>query len=702
MKIKKIKVQNFRLLRDFSIDLDDDLSLIIGKNNCGKTSLLSVMDKFINYSAGNFAFDDFSIDFQTELRKAIKEDIVEESYRPIGITLKIFIEYDSGDNLANISKLMMDLNPENKTIVLLFEYVLIIDKIKKLKEDYGIFKKTKEGTKVPLELNNFLKEKHADYFQRYRKTIEYKDQRENDKNYIDLEKEKISIENLINYKFIKADRDVSNKEPDKSLSSLSSRIYKKIEADINQLAEIDKFKDALCETDVTLGSIYEVIFKKVIEKVKKFGGIKPDDTIIKITSTLQHRNLLEGNTTVMYAHDNHDLPESYNGLGYMNLICIIFEIEIKLNEFERAKTEKPADINLLFIEEPEAHTHPQMQYIFINNIKKLLKDGVNRADGEKRALQYIISTHSSHIVAESDFDNIKYLKIENDSVVAKNLKDLENEYKKNGEEQNYKFLKQYLTLHRAELFFADKAIFIEGDTERILLPAMMKKIDQEYPENPLLSQNISIIEVGNYSHIFEKFIDFIGVKSLIITDIDSATEEKTKGEDRKRRTANADATITTNASLNYFYSSNKLGDFKNKKIAEMLLKKSETDENGSKIKKWTKDKDGCLVCVYQTNEKNSEEVAYHARSFEDSFFHLNRKFVIDNKERFKSLKNIEDFEDSTIDAYDLAKNCIDKKPPFAIEILLNSKTDDSNGKQFTNWMIPDYIKKGLIWLKDQN
>lgn len=687
------------MLKDFSIDLEDDLSLIIGKNNCGKTSLLSVMDKFINSNTGNFDFDDFSIDFQTELKKIIEEDISEESYKPIGITLKIFIEYNSSDNLANISKLMMDLDPDNKTIVLLFEYVLILDKIKKLKEDYKIFKKTKEGTKVPQELNNFLKEKHADYFHRYRKTIGFKDQRENDQNYIDLEKENISIEEVINYKFIKADRDVSNKEPDKTLSSLSSRIYKKIETDVNKLPEIDKFKDALCETDSKLGVIYEGIFKKVIEKVKKFGGIKQDDTVIKITSTLQHRNLLEGNTTVVYEHGNHDLPESYNGLGYMNLICIIFEIEIKLHEFERAKTGKPADINLLFIEEPEAHTHPQLQYIFINNIKNLLKDGVNRGDGEKRDLQYIISTHSAHIVAESDFDDIKYLEAENNSVIAKNLKDLENEYHKNGEEQNYKFLKQYLTLHRAELFFADKAIFIEGDTERILLPAMMKKIDQEYTENPLLSQNISIIEVGNYSHIFEKFIDFIGIKSLIITDIDAATKEKKKGEEQKRRVVDDDATITTNASLEYFYGSNKLDDFKNKKIEGMLLKKIETDENGSKIKKWIKDKDGFLVCIYQTNEKSSDDVAYHARSFEDSFFHLNRKFIIDNKEKFNSLKNIEDFEDKKIDAYALAKNCIDKKPPFAIEILLNSKTDDSSGKQFSNWVIPDYIKQGLIWLK---
>src|SRR5690606_24780316 len=114
------------------------------------------------------------------------------------------------------------------------------------------------------------------------------------------------------------------------------------------------------------------------------------------------------NTTVVYKHDtdNH-LPEHYNGLGYMNLISMIFEIEILVHEFKREKDKKPADINLLIIEEPEAHTHPQMQYVFIKNIKKLLGEGIKRNDGEKRDLQYIISTHSACLVADSDFDDIK-------------------------------------------------------------------------------------------------------------------------------------------------------------------------------------------------------------------------------------------------------------------------------------------------------
>lgn len=44
MFLNKITVQNFRLLKDFSVDLEQELSLIIGKNNSGKTSLLYLLD----------------------------------------------------------------------------------------------------------------------------------------------------------------------------------------------------------------------------------------------------------------------------------------------------------------------------------------------------------------------------------------------------------------------------------------------------------------------------------------------------------------------------------------------------------------------------------------------------------------------------------------------------------------------------------
>ncbi|AKG04100.1 hypothetical protein AAV35_004405 [Salimicrobium jeotgali] len=64
MILEKIKIENFRMLKDFELDFKEDLSLIVGKNNSGKTSLLTIMDKFLNSKHFQFRWDDFHSDYQ--------------------------------------------------------------------------------------------------------------------------------------------------------------------------------------------------------------------------------------------------------------------------------------------------------------------------------------------------------------------------------------------------------------------------------------------------------------------------------------------------------------------------------------------------------------------------------------------------------------------------------------------------------------
>lgn len=71
MKVKTIKIDGFRLLNKFSIDLEDNLSLIIGKNNTGKTSFLTVLDKFLNGNKNSWNIDDFNIQIQKKIENAI-------------------------------------------------------------------------------------------------------------------------------------------------------------------------------------------------------------------------------------------------------------------------------------------------------------------------------------------------------------------------------------------------------------------------------------------------------------------------------------------------------------------------------------------------------------------------------------------------------------------------------------------------------
>lgn len=719
MKIKEIIVENFRLLKEFRLELEDDLSLLIGKNNVGKTSLLVVLDKFLNYGdTKKFQYNDFNLDFRTELKELIENEKLErKDYKELGIRLRLLIEYNDKDDLEYISPILMDLDVANNFLGLGFDYTLSYDMYLNLREAYQTFKnheeekeaksREKEGQYVAKTLDDFLDSKQSLYFFLIRKSIHINKDTESfeEENYINLKDvTNFNLKDVVNFQYINAKRNVDNKEVDKTLSTQTSELYKVQETDDKQQEAIEQFQDRLKDTDVVLSSVYDKMFADIINKVKKFGGMARNETIIKVVSSLQHRELLKGNTTVVYQQADKELPENYNGLGYMNLISMIFDIDLIIKKMQRNKERKPADINLLFIEEPEAHTHPQMQYVFIKNIKDLLEKGISHKDGISRKLQYIVSSHSAHIVADCDFDDIKYIVhsqkngiFDKNSVIAKNMKDLQKEYECDADKHYFAFLKQYLTLNRSELFFADKAIFIEGDTERILFPAMMKKIDEESGlvenEKYLLSQNISIIEVGAYSHIFEKFIRFIGLrKGLIITDLDCC-EPVVKNDKNGRKTtkyqkaqydATNDTLVTSNASIKYFLNTSSIKDI----LSDVPVKLSWDDA----ARCWKREDHGNIMLAFQYGK----EGAYQPRSFEDAFFSENKEFITSNT--FSSLdpECVEKFQEDN-NPYELAQKGVNGKSSLAIEILLNGNTETN--PNFGHWNIPTYIKEGLLWLR---
>ncbi|TAY16000.1 ATP-dependent endonuclease [Rhizobium leguminosarum] len=760
MQVKKIKVENFRLLKNVSVDLERELSLIIGKNNCGKTSFLVLLDKFLSGPRPEFSYEDFSVSFLEEIKALLDgSSQLALDAPPLGISLKVFIEYSESDSLANIGNTILDdLDVDNNVVVLSYIYHLPFDRLEKFKVDHTQYKiKREEKAKQdkakkadtearaarPKDIMTYFKENYKEYFVISHRSLPYDMATgcEMDHQYKDLDAKGIRTDKILSFKSISAKRGVSNKASDKSLSELSLKIYQKLEKASDEEDIIEDFKDTLTFTDGTLNGIYDKLFTGIMADIKKFGGAKPEDTIINIISTLQRSDLLQKNTTVVYklGDDKHVLPEHHNGLGYMNLIGMIFELKIILREFERDADERPADINLLFIEEPEVHTHPQMQCIFIRNIKSFLKAGIVRKDGIRANLQTVITTHSSHIVSESDFNDIKYFQRQPAGVVSKNLKDLEKAYHDQNEDAYFKFLKQYLTLHRSVLFFADKAIFVEGDTERILLPAMMRQIDEldsltEFadgadPSIPLLSQNISVMEVGAYAHIFEKFIDFVGVKSLVVTDLDPVkfipkTDNDVKpaltvkGEQKFeiQKCPVAEGKETANSSLSFFFEAKKdLAHFTGLAADQKMLSRNPVTG------KWVANAEGYLRCAFQLPEAGAGGVPYTGSSFEDAFFNVNdtfiRSYAVDENGEFLKEKKFVSLSAKYLkqyiadsDPYKLAQKGITRKPSFAIEVLLLSISEErtatnANGEnkvfpaEFANWIIPEYIAEGLRWLK---
>ena len=489
------------------------------------------------------------------------------------------------------------------------------------------------------------------------------------------------VHKIIKVRGISASREVSNKENNHSLSKTSNRFYK-----LNNGEEINSkannlLQSAILKADETLTRAYsgddsvEGIFTSVFERVKRFGG-NDSESELAIHSSLSEKDILSNNTTLYYKHDDSLLPETYNGLGYLNLYGIIFEIETLMADIKN----EPADINLIYIEEPESHTHPQLQYIFIKNIKDLLKEHNDelKESGDFSCIQTLITTHSSHIVSDCNFDDLIYFKRDNGTAVSKAFNSLKEEY---GDEQlGYKFVKQYLTLNSSELFFADKVICVEGDTERILIPTMMQKVDTTNPINqasntmPLLSQNISIIETGAHSQVFRKLFDFLGIKVLIITDIDPANKNE---KNRLTSCSAVDATSTTNTSIKSFF--NISGD----EVFSIVAQKSAAEKITS---------DDRIRIAYQIPE---DENGYQPASFEDAFISLNKQFIINQKAGLIHFEALKDFDDSEIeDFYKFARDKVNKKSAFASSLLY------FEGEENT-WKVPNYISEGLLWLREQ-
>lgn len=659
MKIANVKVINYRLLKDFSIDLESDLSLVVGKNNTGKTSFLQILQKFLCANSNTFSFEDLHVELQKNISERIEssDETTEDDYEELKIKLIITIERDSVENVENLADagLITDLDADNRLIVLAFQYGLTYENFVKIKNDF-------QNNHIKCA-SDFLKKYHKNYFKIEKQGGSMGDE----DNFIEIEDSK--LKKIINVQSILATRDVLNEDGENSKSSnaLSKLSYKYYEPSKNSNSpHVIDLQKKLIETDNNLTLSYEGIFRKVTEDVKKFSY---NGSKIFVKSNFQEISLLKENTSVVYDEKGCHLPEDHNGLGYMNLFAMIFKLHIIFDEFKRVHSDsRTADINLLFIEEPEAHTHPQMQYVFIKNIKNFLSE--NR---ESLNLQTVITTHSAHIASQSDFSDIKYFLCRNNQIIVKNLSALEGEYGSDDEgKTNFKFLKQYLTLHRAELFFSDKIIFIEGDTERILLPAMMKKLDEENKATmgytPLLSQKISIIEVGAHSKSFDKFLEFLEIKTLIITDLDSV---KDNGAGRKESCKVSEGTDTSNSSIRYYLQGKNWDDLK-----------SITDDQRVVIRENTE-----IFIAYQ-----SEEESYQARSFEDAFLSLNLAFIKTKKDDFSSLKKRDTIDSTPPDYFEIAENCIRKKTEFATDILFYSD------EGFANWKTPAYINNGLLWL----
>ena len=533
MKIKTIEIKNFRLLYDVSLHLEAGTTVVVGRNNCGKTSLSDVIRKFLS-ERSTFEIEDFSsacYDKFCAAHRAHLKDASAEEVRALvpSIDLRLHVSFDPKvPEFGPLREFVIDTDVNCTEAVIVCSRSLADGQLAKLFE--GHEKVELQGADEThsdddrLALFRSLADRVPTLFAT-RMWAEDPQDPMNTRNVTPK-----AVTNLLSLGFVNAQRalDGTGGRDTDVLAKVLEGLFQSASvstADGSQKNIADGLQKAVEEIQAGIDTDFKNELTKLMPAIEYFGYPGLDNIPLESETKLEVGKLLSNFTKIKYAgYSGVRLPEAYNGLGYRNLLYILLKIAGFFREY-RAHANAPG-LQLIVIEEPEAHLHPQMQEVFIRQLPKIVKKLCD-LEGKDVSwpVQFVVSTHSPHVANEARFDTIRYFAVTSKDqplgVRCTQVKDLSSDLAGlKGSASD--FLHQYLTLTRCDLFFADKAVLIEGTTERLMLPQVMRALDAVDPSLKLGSQYITIMEVGGaYAQLFIPLLEFLGLRSLIITDLDS-------------------------------------------------------------------------------------------------------------------------------------------------------------------------------------
>ena len=135
MRIEKIRVEGFRLLSDVELTLEPKSTVIVGRNNSGKTSLTDVFDLFTAETNPRFRLEDFSAGNRKKFFEAKRlydeaaaPDKVLAALPKIATTLTFNYDKAAAD-LGPLSPFIIDLDSDCTVAIARVEYAATLDKL---------------------------------------------------------------------------------------------------------------------------------------------------------------------------------------------------------------------------------------------------------------------------------------------------------------------------------------------------------------------------------------------------------------------------------------------------------------------------------------------------------------------------------------------------------------------------------------------
>ncbi|WP_224217903.1 AAA family ATPase [Streptococcus agalactiae] len=685
-------------------------SLIVGKNNSGKSTIVKLLNTLQNTKLGSrniFKYTDFNLKMLSDWYRFNIDNKSKEDIESI----------DKSDFPKLEFQLILGIDDEND-LISSFEDILILGGIETVgtHENQEVAEVTIDVKYEVADVQSFLeelvkiksspREKIEQYDQGYQKELRYRKFLSLfSSNYFvlnfypirrDEPAKEFSLSSLLKVATIEANT-VKN---DKTLSQAYNKIVSTYIKN-NDIVEIDSLVgDINYQVKDMVDTNIKDILQSAVSSIESTKNLKmnlhPDVTLEKIFAN---------SIIYEYQEGNNNIPESQFGMGYTNLMVII----AKIVDYIELYSEKDINgsVNILCIEEPESFMHPQMQELFIKNISKAIATLL----GKKQQLdtfQIIITTHSTHILnskiqSGNTLNNISYLGQVGVNNIIKNVSDDKIASGRDIDKKAYEYIKKYLRLEITDIFFADAVVLVEGVSEETYL---RYEIDRH---SILKNHHVKVYRIdGAYAHQFISLLDLLGVRTVIFTDLDLKRSESEKKVDIKdnaepdvipsnipdleEKYGGVASSLTTNGTIQYF-------------VKKLLNDdKAKYDKINSKIIEILTDKEELVVeynniSMYSQGKINK----YYATSFEEAIVLTNAGNEDENKYKKSLIKalqyvhpnmryfgDIDETSEIADKSYMYQVKLSDGKSKFSTGIVYLSITD----KEFS-LKRPQYVESGL-------
>jgi putative ATP-dependent endonuclease of the OLD family len=198
------------------------------------------------------------------------------------------------------------------------------------------------------------------------------------------------------------------------------------------------------------------------------------------------------------------LEMDQNGLGFNNLLYMA----VLLAAIADAPKDDDPQLRVMLVEEPEAHLHPQLQDLLMRFIEGEAGDGT----------QVIVTSHSPNFASSA--------RVERLAVVSRPTGGGPPVARLPGrfglEPMQLAYLRRFLDVTKASLFFARGVILVEGIAEQLVIPELARRLGHK-----LAPAGVSVINIGGVA--FPPFSDLFGPGRLpyrlaVVSDSDPDLE----------------------------------------------------------------------------------------------------------------------------------------------------------------------------------